>query len=169
MVTVIIFVILGIALFLRVFLDDAFYNEWWENIFISLGGVLVGTLIGGLIGFIIALALPCVPKDATETFEIVSLQDGNSLNGHFFLGSGNISDEMVYTFYYKTEAGGFKLKQVKSELTEIMYSSESPKAIRHYYVDGSWWNNFAIDFYESKWVIEIPEGSIKTNYVLDAN
>lgn len=169
MATVIIFAVLGIALCLRIFLDDYRYNDWWENIFSSLGGVFVGTLFGGLVGFFVAWALPCVSKEAKETFEIVSLQDGNSINGSFFLGSGQINNSMAYTFYYKTETGGFKLKQIESEYVEIKYSTENPIATKYYLVDASWWNNFAIDFYESRWIIEIPEGTIKTNYVLDAN
>ena len=40
--------------------------------------------------------------------EILSLDDSDKTSGSFFLGSGNINGYQSFTFYYKTEDGGYK-------------------------------------------------------------
>ncbi|GEM_PF-4713321 len=46
--------------------------------------------------------------------EIVALSGGSSINGSFFLLSGDIKDVPYYFFYYKTEDGGKQLDKVQA-------------------------------------------------------
>lgn len=170
MVTVILFAVVGWVITIyrnseMIDFRDDFIAACGEFLWISFWGIVVG----GIIGFLISWAIPCSSVEDRTEYKIVSLQDSNLFNGHCFLGSGTIDQEMVYTFYYETETG-FKIKQVSAEYAEIRYSEKPPKATRIRLKDspGAWWNYFGIDFYQSSWIIEIPEGSIQNNYILDA-
>jgi hypothetical protein len=133
---------------------------------------ILWSILGIVLGFIIALALPAEVKIVKTTYKLETLQDNDNLKGSFFLGSGQIEGEMKFVFYYE-DNNGFKLDQVDYNKVLIKYSNEDPKIeiFKQEYIKNSIINIFAIDclgcgFYP-KYIIYVPKGTIKNNYVLD--
>lgn len=171
MATIWIFGIIGVIIFLRVIWEDLdFRYDLGFTLFSILFVAPFCGVLGALIGFFVAWSLPAKGIEDRQQYKMVSLNDGSSINGRFFLGSGHINEKMVYTFYYETENETYKLKQVSATDAEIKYTTGQPTATRIGIKDDteSWSYWFAIDFYEANWLIEIPEGSIQNNYILDA-
>ena len=161
------FIIIAAAIFVmwEVYIFSDRWSEWPERIWWSIvAAFITGTGLMLLI-FIFGYSLP--KTNHYERVDIVSLQDGSSIEGGFFLGTGYIDGSMKYSFYEKS-GEGFKLTQVDSKDTIVYQSKEKPYAMRESGCDGNWqW--IAPCLYDSDIVTEIhvPAGSIKENFVLD--
>ena len=167
MITIIICGIIGLVIAIVSIFDGFDYIEDFIMYFIY--GIL-GALVGGLIGLLIALVLPAKTEIVKTTYNLEALQDNNSVNGSFFLGSGQIDGKMKYVFYYENE-GYYKLEQADYNEVKVKYSDETPKAERfnRKNVKDAFINNFAIDCnYYQEYIIYVPKGTIKQNYSLDA-
>mgnify|MGYP003610993582 CR=1 FL=1 len=167
MITIIICGIIGLIIAIVSIFDGFDYIE--DIIMYFLFGI-IGALIGGLIGFGIAFALPAKTEIVKTTYNLEALQDNNSVNGSFFLGTGQIEGEMKYVFYYEKD-GYYKLEQVDYNEVKVKYSNEKPKAerFRQKNVKDAFINNFAIGGnYYQEYIIYVPKGTIKQNYSLDA-
>lgn len=128
--------------------------------------------IGVLFGLLIAIALPEKKHYVKTTYIIENLQDNSNIQGRFFLGSGQVGEKMVYSFYYN-DNGRIKLEQINSSFASIYYYKGTPKIVRYEQkkIKGVLINYFAIDAAASycyKYEILIPKGTIKQNYNLDA-
>ena len=156
MVTIIILVLLGL-----VFTDYIFYGEF----FFLIASSIIGGIIGGIIGFAIALAIPPVYVVEKTTHNLEALQDNSAVSGSFFLGSGNINGDIIYTYYYENN-DSFKLNQVEAKDAKIKYTEGTPKVEVLKYVNK---NQFALrkDYFE--YIFYVPKNSIKQSYSLDAN
>ena len=145
---------------------------WHEtNDFILLFFLTIAhSLIGFAVGICIGLILPVKYETVKTTYNLECLQDNNSAKGEFFLGTGQIEGKMQYIFYYE-QNGFYRLKQIDYEKVKIKYSEGKPKVeeIADKEIEGAFINYFAIDI-ESKieYTIYIPKGTIKQNYVLNA-
>lgn len=163
--TIIIFTILG--LILGVIIDDG--NGLW-------GGCLV---FGFFIGLIIALILPAKleKKEIITVYNLECLQDNSCLTGNFFIGNGNIDGNMIYVFYYKVNTDGkdgFKQMRLDCDEDITIYYNDSAYIEKILTTDvkvkDAFINHFAIDmfFSDTKYIFNIPKGSIKQDYTLDA-
>lgn len=154
---------------LVIFFNYSEYQNYYSDFIDYFIQTLRGLFIGGILGFIIALALPMNTEINKYEYEIEALQDSNSVNGSFFLGSGSFNGEMKYVFYYKIK-NRFKLAQVDYDNTSIEYTDETPIAERYKEeADKSTINLFALDVcLKDDWVMKVPKGAIKNNYNLDA-
>lgn len=165
MITILIAAIIGIAL--------AIYNEYqegWGGLFGYIMMSIIGALFGGVIGFIIATALPMQTYDKHYSLSIETLQDNSSVSGNFFLGCGQIEGKMKYVFYYE-EKGLYRMMQIDYNMVQIKYSDSKPKVnITENYPTESIINYFAFDtdLFDKTYIIEVPKGTIKNNYNLDA-
>lgn len=131
---------------------------------------IAGTIFGGLIGLLIALSLPAKTEIVKTTYNLEALQDNNSVNGSFFLGTGQIEGKMKYVFYYEND-GYYKLEQADYEEVKVKYSDKKPKVERfnRNYVKDALINHFAIDLNSyQEYIIYVPKGTIKQDYYLDA-
>ena len=141
--------------------------------FFSLLGFLFYTIVGAcfgiLVGLGIAMLLPAKLETKVYTQNLECLQDNNSVNGGFFLGTGSIEGKMKYVYYYKDADSLYHLKQIDYANASIKYSDEIPK-IETYKEEPTkdFINYFAWDYTEDKYIIYIPKGSIKQNFTLDA-
>ncbi len=154
--------VIGIAIAIYFEYDSDFLGYILESI---LGGV-----IGGLIGVSIAIILPMDTYQKHSSVMLESLQDNNNVSGNFFLGCGQIEGKMKFVFYYKTKEF-YRMAQIDYDLVDIKYSDNKPKVnISTTYPTESFINNFAIDLdcYDKTFIIEVPKGTIKNNYSLDA-
>lgn len=105
--------------------------------------------------------------------EIVNLQDNSSVNGSFFLGSGSINEESYYVYYYKTDDGFYKLGKTKTDNAKIKITNETPRKVKKIkcITPGNLFEKYFIILPTSlthSVHFEIPPGSIKENYNLDA-
>ena len=115
--------------------------------------------------------LPMKTVTKIDTYNIVSLQDNNSTNGSFFLGTGTIKGEMKYIFYYE-ENETYKMKQTDYKNTVIKYSDHAKVERYRQEAVKSFINWFALDDIHSEsnmqFIIYVPKGTIKNSYMLDA-
>ena len=164
--TIIIFGIIGLTIVL-VLTFYLFNTEDFVEYFML--GIL-GALAGVLVGLLVALSLPAKTEIVKTTYNLEALQDNNSVNGSFFLGTGQINGKMKYVFYYEKN-GYYKLKQADYNEVRIKYSDEKPKAVRftRKKVKDGFINNFTLDSNSyQEYIIYVPKGTIKQNYSLDA-
>lgn len=129
---------------------------------------LIGLFFAGMVGFIIAFVLPMSTKMTRTTYGIESLQDGSSMEGHFFLGCGSIEGEMKYIFYYKDEVG-YKMAQIDVDDAVIKYSDRRKVVEIKEELTENWINLFGLDILEdNKYEIYVPNGTIRNDFNLDS-
>lgn len=141
------------------------------RIFSGIIGTILGVVIGLMLAVVLGLFFDEKKEIHTQTYELESLQDNNSTQGSFFLGSGYINNRMMYTFY-KKQGDTYKLEQINSERAVIKYTEEPPHIdVYELQPTDSLTNKFTgagTCECDNKYVINIPKGSIQSNYQLDA-
>lgn len=146
-----------------------YHNRYEDDKLGDFFNFLVGGIIGGFICFFLSAMIPMDTYDKVTSVNIVALQDNNSFNGDFFLGTGNIEGRMEYILYYE-ESDYYKMLQLPHGLVKIRYTSSQPKLITiENYPTDSFINSFVFDgdIYDKRYIIEVPEGTIKNDYNLD--
>ena len=132
-----------------------------------LGALISILLVGFTMGMVSCFASTTYVK--SEETKIIALQDNSSVQGRFFLGSGNIDGTMKYV-YMKEEDGGYKMDSLDVENVTIIYSDSTK--IEVYNAE---FKNKAIRFLfckydlfsDSKYKIYVPKGTIKQNFNVD--
>ena len=165
MITIIICAVIGIIIGIILAARSS-----WSDLFDFIMNIIFGVIIGAIIGLFIAFILPMKTYDAHGSCNIVALQDNSSVSGSFFLGSGQIDGKMKYVFYIE-ENGLYKMHQIDYNLVQIRYTDSIPKIhITEITKTDAFINHFAIDrnIGDQTYIIEVPKGTIKTNYNLDA-
>lgn len=140
------------------------YSFWSFNLILS-------PMAGFILGLIVCIILPMDLYVKEYSWRIETLQDNSNINGSFYLGSGNINGAMQYVCYRKLENENFKMEIIPHEKGEINYSTNTPQiTVREISPSNHWINKFAIDLnlYQQSFIIEIPKGTIKNQYNLDA-
>jgi hypothetical protein len=145
-----------------------------ENHWSDLSDYVAFSILGALLSFCIVLPisfmLPMDTYDKKYSLNIETLQDNNSVSGSFFLGCGQIEGKMKYVFYHEVN-GLYRMNQIDYDLVQIKYSDGKPKVnVTENELTKSWINFFALDFDIGlkTYIIEVPKGTIKNNYNLDA-
>jgi len=134
--------------------------------------ILFSGMIGVLLSLGVAALIPGTYETTSETYKLEALQDNNGgASGSFFLGSGTIDSKMKYVFYYESDKNKYKMGQVDYEDATVTYVDEyvEPNVIK--YADeltDAFINNFTVNFRSPWYDINIPKGSIKSGYMLDA-
>lgn len=145
-------------------------KTYWASIGDYILFSIIGSIFGFIVGCIIATALPMSKCDKHYSYNIVNLQDNNSIKGNFFLGSGQIEGKMKYVFYYE-ENGLYKMNQIDYDKVSIKYSDDQAKVnVTEVDLTDSLINYFGIDWDlgNKTYIIEVPKGTIQNNYSLDA-
>jgi uncharacterized protein YneF (UPF0154 family) len=146
------------------------YQDWDFDFVIYLLNSILGFMIGAFLGFWISISLPMSTYNKHYSVNIETLQDNSSVSGQFFLGCGQIDGDMKYVLYFE-EKGLYQMMQIKYNLVQIKYSKRTPRLnVTEIYLTDSWINYFAIDFdiHDKTYIIEVPKGTIRNNYNLDA-
>lgn len=159
---------------------SVFYNSDYamtlgEKIFFTLVKIIGISFVGFAASCLITLIIPSKQELKIEKTTIECLNDGSSVHGEFFLGSGTVDGKMVYNYYVKNDQF-FTLKQLDASSTYITYLKDTTtkpylevQKMVDIPTDRCSWNNWAFDAEEVKaTVFHIPQGSIKSNYNLDA-
>lgn len=146
----------------------------WDNSEIAFG-ISVAVISGGLIGLILsflAVLLPIGVSTEHHSVPLVSLHDGTSVRGSFFLASGNIDSIPSYTFYVK-EGDYFNMHTSTASTAHIVYD-KNPLVTYTCKIGNSWISVLNLDdrancnIDNQELVIHVPAGTIKTSMVLDA-
>lgn len=145
-------------------------RDWIDGFGDLLFHLFFGWLCGLSIWMIIWFILPMDLYWKESSLEIVNLQDNSSVEGRsFFLWSWYINGTMNYIFYYEKD-WLYSMMKVEYDKAQIKYTEWKPKVnISEQYPTGNHINLFALDIpADNKYIIEVPKGTIKTNYNLDA-
>jgi len=165
MILILIGMVIGIAIAIY-----QTYNGWLNDFIDYIMSSFIGILLGGALALIVAIMLPMDTYDKHYSLNIETLQDNNSVSGNFFLGCGQIEGKMKYVFYYE-ENGLYRMMQIDYNLVQIKYSDGKPKVnVTENYPSDAFINKLAIDLdaFDKTYIIEVPKGTIKNNYNLDA-
>jgi len=168
MYTIITFYIIGYFFFLYVLYKDFDGFDGFVIFF-----PLIQSLLFALAGLIIGIALPIKYETTSWTENIVTLKDNNTTSGRFFfLGSGIIEGRMKYVFYLQNNDSTYQMAQADYYDAKIRYVNTQPKVV---ITDKHWakttFNKWAIDMADESrqtYIFEVPQGSIKNSYELDA-
>ena len=168
MYTLIILTVLGFIIGLII---HDFFDNYWE-FYTRFGRGLLCALIGLLLGFILSrFIIDPIYKNRTEVHLLTNLQDNNTISGNFFLGSGYFNGTFKYAFYYKTNDNTYKLETLNYEDCSIKLTNDTIPKLYTYITEEDTTklkNKFTLSITKYKYIFVIPEGSIKTDYKLDA-
>lgn len=141
------------------------------DFFSAILAAIIFGLFGAFIGALIAVIIPGKMIEQKETVQIVAIQDNITMNGSFFLGSGQIDGEMKYMYYYKSDNNTYKFGDIDADICSISYDSIDPRIVLTYEIkdENAFINNFTLTHKPRlvKATIYIPEGSLVSNYNLD--
>ena len=167
MYTIILFYIIG-----YLFFAYTAYKEFRWDIEIIFIIPLFNSLLFALFGLIIAVVMPIKYETSSWDSNIVTLKDNNSVEGNFFLGTGVINGSMRYVFYKINDDSTYQMWQVNYYDAKIRYVNTQPKVIiTDKRPSKSLFNKFAIDISDESYqtyMFEVPNGSIKNSFELDA-
>ena len=168
MITVIIFLALGGLLGVLYAIKENRkhgYNDI-EGCFIM---GMIGLMLGCIPAIILAATLPVDLENKSYKVKIKCLSDNSSVSGRFFLGSGQIDGTMSYSYYAKY-GDGYKMYITDYRDAIIKYCDGAPFVeVRYKEKTDSWINSFSFSRRtKSTYVFNIPKGSIKQSYHLDA-
>lgn len=164
--TVIIFAIAGLLWGL---IREA--KEWgWKDGTTWILGI-VQAIMAAVLGLVLAFALPVKYETIKWDLPLTTLQDGKTISGSFMLGSGQINGRMEYVFYTQDKDSTYRMYEVSNNDARIRYTSESPRCeVTLVEPAKTFWNGFAISAKGSRqsYIFDVPRGSIKTDFSLDA-
>ncbi|MEN6553959.1 MAG: hypothetical protein ABFC34_13855 [Methanobacterium sp.] len=160
------YILIIIPIIIAILNSIRFYKSWLGG---EVGASIAVGVFTALVSFAIMVAILWILPAQTETIkstnQLICLQDNTQTNGSFFLGSGTIEDEQVFTFYVKQKYG-YKLKYVNAKKAIIIYSNKAPKIVK--YLKQTKKTSIGYDFPDSLVKIYIPYNSIQNNFQLDA-
>jgi hypothetical protein len=138
--------------------------DWWY-------GFLPMFFFGAFCGAVAAAFIPVKYERVDRSFQLESMNDGQSVKGHFFLGTGSVDGVFKYSAYIKEGENEYWLLTVPTTSASISYTGDTPTVGYIYFVRKRvWWNyfGFGINKPDDYYWFNIPAGSIKNNFVLDA-
>lgn len=102
----------------------------------------------------------------TEDVDIYAIQDNLTTEGNFFIGSGDVDDELKYFYVEKTEFG-YSVTNVDADNTYIQYTTDRCHLERYTYTFDNWFVRLIAFPCSTRHVFYVPEGSIINNYTVD--
>ena len=114
------------------------------------------------------------PKVTITTYDIVSAKDDYYSKGNTFglvtYIKGELSEEAIYRYYYKTDDGGFKQGSIPVDSTTIYFvepgeTAYVEKIVTDYYIENEsfpslWFNSESTEIYK----MYVPKDSIQSIY-----
>ena len=127
---------------------------------------VIGAAFMSVVVIAMCIILVMVSTDAEEVvekYDLVAINDAQSVNGSFFLGCGSINENMYFVFYFEKADGAIQYKRVKAEWCSV-YESDEYKTPKAELINKG--NLLSGACYESA-KFYVPVGTIKRNYNLD--
>ena len=165
MIWLIIAILLTIIMTVKHFRDLGFFDAICIFLLYTLSSFIVAGLLNVGIGAIFSAYV--TPVETYESTNLVALQDGDSLNGSFFLGSGGVNETRYY-YYITKENLGLKENKVETDKSYIQYTNDTPsiKTITKNYPN-ILYSLVAFPMWNNTYIISIPEGSVTTDFNID--
>lgn len=166
---------------ITLFIIIQYYGETpslFSSFFISsILGFFIGFLLFGFVSHIITSDIKPSKEIIISSYPLVNLQSSDELNGKyssvFFVGSGYINEVKFYVFYKVLKSGDIKYEKVRAS-DYLLNFSDKPKIITYgkKYNEEERKNIWLLEndknkIYESRKVLYIPEGTLKTNFKID--
>lgn len=146
---------------------------FWGDIYDGAEVAVIGSAAAFFLAFAFNVAF--INGDTKEyqskPHTIANIQDGSEVHGSFFLGIGGIGEDMKYSFYGEASKGVYELKTVDAEHAKVTFTDEEPYYTYTCYRDETpnWLTVFSDGWCdEDEITFHVPEGSIKTEFKLDA-
>lgn len=144
-------------------------NEDWTFLMIVSIIVTFGLVFFGGLSAIDSQSEKVVKRDVTE---LIALNDGSSVSGRMFLGSGSIDGDLVYKYAMK-KGDGYAIDFEKAnDIDELRYIKDGskPRIERTEVVYKSTFTNFmTAPFFDTAKYIYVPEGTIQETFNIDLN
>ena len=160
-------ILLIIALVIAIYVGISSWDGGLDGVLTFLLGSLLAFLLWIIIGGI-CIANPVETKPHyDQKIEVYALADAHLGEGNFYLGRGQIDEELTYTFVKKGEYG-YTVEQVKAEKSYVEYTSEQPYAvpiIKKYSGFTKFWCGDSEE--RIGYIFYLPEGSITDGYNID--
>lgn len=151
----------------------------WLGGYNGLSDAIIGALTGATVGFLVAMIVGAFAYTGTEFHPVhrtplVSMADGAGVEGHFFLGSGSLDSESVFTWYQTNGDNSYVRKSADAENSTIHYLKDGEKP---YYVfskergtPGGFFQPWGLNTtsgWGAHYDFYVPRGSIIQSYTLD--
>lgn len=135
--------------------SSAWASAWWAVVFFA-----VFMFIAGLV----ATAAYTNPRDynATGALNLQALKSPTSYEGHFFLASGTVDEEMVYRFLTKDDDGLIERGEVDADRAWIIEGTEEPRL--EYRWNCNTWTFPWGACQQPAYVFYVPTGSVLNEY-----
>lgn len=120
-------------------------------------------------GFALLIGLT-LPKQwiGPESVQLASLRGNDSVNGHFFLGTGSIGTEQYY-FFYEEAGQGYRPGKIKVADNVAIFEEKRLNGEARWYTYRFTNPSFkwiALHTTQYRYEFIIPEGSLKKNFTL---
>ncbi|NFH75761.1 hypothetical protein [Clostridium botulinum] len=142
-----------------------------EYILATIKGFIMGCLINFILMILIffMINIHASKKEVIDTTVFIkAIKDNQSINGNFFLGSGNINGE-IYYYYMTCKDDNTQIKKIKNNDNVYMIENniEKPKIIfyKKEFVNPKLKDMPCLGTGKIK--IYIPKGTLKMNYNID--
>lgn len=107
-----------------------------------------------------------------KTQNLIALKDNSAIHGEFFLGIGTVDEKVQYSFYYEEEPGVYMLKNLTANEVTLAYTKgkQTPRLETRSECSrpGPWLLPGFDGCGYTTYRLVIPDGTIKSNFVLDA-
>jgi len=121
----------------------------------------IGVLVGALLTMPVILIAPTHNK-IIDQYEIVNIRDNIGMKGNFL----NFNSDLDY-YVYKKSGDGIVNQKIPKSNTTIQYGDDNSHVIVSTKKPNGYWRLFALPLYGDNYVIFLPNGSIKNDFILD--
>lgn len=145
--------------------DDGFLYGVWTALWTSVIGFIVLLLVAAILSGVSGGAP--VYKTETSTTNLQAVSNGSDLSGHFFLGSGSVKDEKMFSYLYK-ENGWTRTGQQKASQSFVAEDAnvETARLDKVEIYRNYWWAGQAN--VETRYEFHIPKNSVVENFKIEA-
>jgi hypothetical protein len=151
------------------------YSDYWNarwstftaRLFSSLGFGAIVVFVGGFVLGIIGTATGGTVDRSWDT-QLRALNTGSEIHGRFFLGSGRIDEDPVFSFLYEQADGGVKLSTVPADDSTVYEGEADPflTTTETQRTPNEFWSPFLLAPRVAgyQYDFHIPEGSVLNTY-----
>lgn len=165
--------VIGIAITIWIIVRGWVNNLWFDTV---IGHILAN--IGQLIVCLICAVIVCIVSSFITTStvdnfleqeseqEIFALSDNIGASGDFFLGTGQVGNDLVYFYVIDTE-NGKHIESVKRENAYIKYGDDHVVTIVSYEFENRLLNWVGFSTRENDYIFTVPDGTITNSFEVD--
>lgn len=162
-----------IGQYLKEYFKDRKYRYLFGDVLLpALGTLFVAAIIATFLNLIGSFFVD-TEYEKGGSAELVSLSDGTSIGGGFFIGTGTFNGYDVFRFYTKDSNGGMHLNTTYAydgtvyEILDPKDKTQVPHIDYHYKHSANKWVSLFAKGDDRLEVFVVPQGSVKKDFTLD--